>query len=168
MRFKVSFHILSGGLLSEPLSKLGATVTGLDADAQAIDIAKKHAAENHLKNISYIVSSVEDHVKENEGKYDAVVASEILEHVANRENFLKICVQCLKPGGSIFVTTLNRTLLADILGIRVAECMDLVPKGTHTIEKFTEPHEVQRMLEKCNSTNFSEVQMYTNGAISLF
>lgn len=143
-----------GGLLSEPLSKLGATVTGLDAEVQAVEIAKKHALENHVENVSYIVSSIEDHVIENQEKYDAVVASEVLEHVSDRENFIKICVQCLKPGGSIFFTTLNRTLLADILAIRVAECINLVPKGTHQVEKFTEPHELQRILEKhkCQTT----------------
>ncbi|XP_044747410.1 ubiquinone biosynthesis O-methyltransferase [Coccinella septempunctata] len=143
-----------GGLLSEPLSKLGAKVTGLDADTQAVEVAKKHSTESCLENVSYVASSIEDHVVGNKGKYDAVVASEILEHVSNRENFLKMCVECLKPGGSIIITTMNKTLLADILGIRIAECIKLVPRGTHQIEKFTEPHEVQRILEKykCQTT----------------
>lgn len=139
-----------GGILSEPLSRIGLNVTGLDANPDLIDVAKKHAAKNNLF-INYINSSIEEHCSSAIEKYDAIVASEVIEHVTNKETFLTALLKCLKPGGSIFLTTLNQTLLAEICGIYFAEnCLGIVPEGTHEIEKFIEPHKLQRMLEDLN------------------
>ncbi|KAL1513307.1 hypothetical protein ABEB36_002729 [Hypothenemus hampei] len=139
-----------GGILSEPLCRLGANVTGIDANPGIIDVAKKHAEKNHL-NINYLFSSIEDHSKCHFEKYDSIVASEILEHVTEKEKFLSACSACLKPLGSIFITTINNTALASFLSIFVAETvLELVPKGIHQPDKFIEPYRLQRMLEDCN------------------
>lgn len=139
-----------GGILSESLARLGAQVTGIDANSSLIDVAKKHSKDNSLQ-IDYIYTSIEEHSKMNAGKYDAVTASEIIEHVTEKENFISSCSACLKVTGSVFITTLNKTFLANLLGVYLVENMlDLVPKGTHQFEKFIEPHKLQRLLEDYN------------------
>lgn len=135
--------------MSEPLTRLGACVTGLDATPEMIEIAKAHASlDKNLKNLNYTCSSVEDHAAKNENIYDAIVASEILEHVTQKTLFLEGCVRCLKQNGSIFVTTLNKTFLSYVGGVLVAEnVLRLLPKGTHDWNMFIGPPQVQRMLE---------------------
>ncbi|KAH1001473.1 hypothetical protein HUJ04_005490 [Dendroctonus ponderosae] len=136
-----------GGILSEPLARLGAVVTGLDATSNALDVARKHAKDNNLA-INYMCSSVEEFSQNNIGKFDAVVASEVVEHVTEKASFIAACSKCLKPSGSIFITTLNDTFLAHFLGVWMAENMlSLVPRGTHQSEKFVKPHQLQRILE---------------------
>lgn len=136
-----------GGILSEPLARLGSTVTGLDANYNVIETARSHCKQENL-NIKYDVSSIEDHATENVEKYDVIVASEIIEHVTHKDEFIKACIKCLKPSGSIFITTLSKTTIANILAIQLAEYVfNLVPKGTHEIDKFIKPHELQRILE---------------------
>lgn len=145
---------LTGGILSEPLARLGGNVTGLDATNDLIEIAKTH---DTLKTINYICASVEEHASENEAKYDAIVASEILEHVTNPDEFLKACVKCLKPQGSIFVTTVNKTLPSFFGGILMAEyVLRWLPKGTHQWEKFITPPQLQRFLEDGKYNFFSK------------
>lgn len=114
-----------------------------------MEVAKSHASTDPtLKSLTYLCSTVEDHVAENEAKYDAVIASEIVEHVTNKEDFLQACVKCLKPKGSIFVTTLNKTLPSYVGGIVLAEYVfGLLPKGTHQWDKFITPPHLQRILE---------------------
>lgn len=124
-------------------------MTGIDANLNTIRLAKSHSELNNLK-INYIASSIEEHASDHAEKYDAVVASEILEHVSKKEHFLEACVNCLKPKGSIFITTINKTSLANFLGIIMSEnVLNLLPKGTHQFEKFIEPVKLQRMLEDC-------------------
>lgn len=144
-------QLILGGILSEPLARLGANVTGLDATNELIEIAKAHATSDaNLKSLKYICSSIEEHAAQNEGKYDALVASEIVEHVSNQGEFLKACVKCLKPKGSIFVTTVNKTLPSYMGGIVIAEyVLRWLPKGTHQWEKFITPPQLQRFLEDC-------------------
>ncbi|CAG9768713.1 unnamed protein product [Ceutorhynchus assimilis] len=139
-----------GGILSEPLARLGAQVTGIDANPNIIEVAKKHAESNHLA-INYLYTSIEDFCKDNQEKYHAIAASEILEHVTEKEAFIRACVTCLKPSGSIFITTLNKTMFTNILGIYVAEnVLKLVPRGTHQFEKCIKTHHLQRLLEDNN------------------
>ncbi|XP_066255350.1 ubiquinone biosynthesis O-methyltransferase, mitochondrial [Euwallacea similis] len=139
-----------GGILSEPLSRIGAQVTGIDANSRIIDVAKEHAKEGGL-NVNYLYTSIEEHSKDNISKYDVIAASEIIEHVTEKEKFISACSDCLKPSGSIFITTINKTLLANFVSIFVVEdVIRLVPKGTHQIEKFIQPHTLQRILEDCN------------------
>ncbi|KAL6437970.1 hypothetical protein ACFW04_004339 [Cataglyphis niger] len=99
-----------GGILTESLARIGAHVTGLDASAELINLAKEHIKLDPtiLERVNYIHTSIEEFSPKNERLYD-VVTSEIIEHVENPEIFLKECVRVLKPGGSIFVTTINKT-----------------------------------------------------------
>lgn len=129
------------------MARLGCKVTGLDANPSIIDQAKLHAKQQ-LLDIDYVASSIEEHVKENGDKYDAVVASEIIEHVTNKDEFLNACLDCLKPKGSIFITTISKTALANFTGVFLAEkVFKLLPEGTHEFNKFIEPHKLQRLLE---------------------
>ena len=131
-----------GGLVCEPLVRLGAKVTGLDADKQAITAAKNHANDMGLK-IKYKCEAIEDHQKQ----YDVVLALEILEHVNQPQEFVKNCVSCLKPGGIFIASTLNRTAKSFALGIIAAEyIMGYVPRGTHEWKKFIKPSELAKWM----------------------
>lgn len=134
-----------GGLVTEPMARLGGTVTGIDADAQAIAVAKEHAAQADLK-ISYRVGTAETLKQES---YDVVLALEILEHVSDPQVFVQTCAHLSKPGGLIIFSTLNKTLKSKILGIYAAEyLLGWVPKGTHSWNKFIPPATLGRMMRK--------------------
>lgn len=144
-----------GGILTEPLARIGANVTGIDACQNVIDVASSHAQQDPSvsKSITYICRTVEEHAKEHKDFYDAVVATEVLEHVNHKDLFLEACVSTLKPGGSIFITTLNRTLALWAFGIVLAEyILRIIPQGTHELEKCIKPHETQALLEKYGCT----------------
>ncbi|XP_011158617.2 ubiquinone biosynthesis O-methyltransferase, mitochondrial isoform X1 [Solenopsis invicta] len=139
-----------GGILAERLARIGARVTGIDASVELINVAKEHAKldPDVLERLNYIHTTIEDFSQKEGQLYDAVVASEILEHVKNPQLFLKKCVKILKPGGSIFITTQNRTLASWLVVIVAAEYIfGRIPVGTHEWNKFIAPHEVQRILD---------------------
>ncbi|NWV22511.1 COQ3 protein, partial [Origma solitaria] len=139
-----------GGLLSEPLGRLGASVTGIDPVEDNIRTADRHKSFDPVldKRIQYKSSSLEEIVEESMETFDVIVASEVVEHVADLEMFIKCCSQVLKPEGSLFITTINKTQLSYVLGIVVAEkIMGIVPEGTHEWEKFVPPEELERILE---------------------
>ncbi|KAM4694885.1 ubiquinone biosynthesis O-methyltransferase, mitochondrial [Discoglossus pictus] len=139
-----------GGLLSEPLGRLGATVTGIDPLEDNIGTAELHKSFDPAldKMVQYKACSLEELVEEATGTFDAVVASEVLEHVIDLESFIQSCYLVLKPGGSLFLTTINKTKLSYALGIVVAEkILSIVPEGTHDWEKFIPPEELERLLE---------------------
>ncbi|KAJ7405201.1 hypothetical protein BTVI_69634 [Pitangus sulphuratus] len=139
-----------GGLLSEPLARLGASVTGIDPLEDNIRAADRHKSFDPVlaKRIQYKSSSLEEIVEESMETFDVIVASEVVEHVADLETFIKCCSQVLKPEGSLFITTINRTQLSYVLGIVVAEkIMGIVPEGTHEWEKFVPPEELEHLLE---------------------
>lgn len=147
-RFLLWFHDFVGGYLSEPLARLGGEVVGIDASNNLVTIAREHASKDKtLNNLTYMVSSIEDFSSKNTETFDAVVASEVIEHVNDQNRFVNECVKCLKPEGSIFLTTLNKTFLSRLFAICVAETMGILPVGTHEYDKFVEPHILQRMLE---------------------
>ncbi|KAB0803711.1 hypothetical protein PPYR_00681 [Photinus pyralis] len=98
-----------GGILAEALMRSGGTVTGIDPAEELLEVAKHH---NVSRNINYYPVTVEEFSKENKNKFDAVVSSEVIEHICELEVFLEKCIRCLKPGGSLFITTVNQTLLA--------------------------------------------------------
>ncbi|KAM9267660.1 LOW QUALITY PROTEIN: ubiquinone biosynthesis O-methyltransferase, mitochondrial [Cariama cristata] len=138
-----------GGLLSEPLGRLGASVTGIDPLEDNIRTADQHKSFDPVlaKRIQYKSSSLEEIVEESMETFDVIVASEVVEHVADLEMFIKCCSRVLKPEGSLFITTI-KTQLSYILGIVVAEkIMGIVPEGTHEWEKFVPPEELERLLE---------------------
>lgn len=139
-----------GGLLTEPLGRLGASVTGIDPVAENIRVAQHHKSFDPVldERIEYEACSLEETVDERAESFDVVVASEVVEHVANLEVFLQCCCQVLKPGGSLFVTTINRTQLSYALGIVFSEQIaGFVPKGTHRWEKFVSPEKLESILE---------------------
>ena len=127
-----------GGILSEPMARLGASVTGLDASSPNIDVAKKHAAQMNLK-INYICQTLEE-VYASGQRFEVVLAMEVLEHVADKSVFLEALAAILKPGGSLFVSTFNKTFRAFGLAIIGAEyLLNLLPRGTHEWQKFSRP-----------------------------
>lgn len=136
-----------GGLVCEPLCRLGANVTGIDADSQAIGVAKGHANEQSL-DITY-KSTTSEAVSTQKKKYDVVCALEIIEHVEDPAFFLQTCIECLKPDGLLIISTLNRTPQSFLMGIIAAEhILRWVPKGTHHWKQFIKPSEIRRMLQK--------------------
>ena len=137
-----------GGLLSEPMCRLGADVTGIDASEKNISIAKIHAKKNDL-NIKYICSSPEK--LKNDIKYDVILNMEIIEHVDDVEFFLKSCSNLLKKNGIMFVATLNKTFKSYIFAIVGAEyILRWLPIGTHEWEKFVKPEDLIQILKKNN------------------
>ncbi|XP_046614897.1 ubiquinone biosynthesis O-methyltransferase, mitochondrial [Neodiprion virginianus] len=139
-----------GGILSEPLARIGADVTGIDASSELIKTATEHATLdiNLSERLQYISTSIEEHSQSNYEKYDAVVSSEVLEHVADKELFLKCCTAAMRPGGSLFLTTINKSMASLFGAIIAAEyILRLVPQGTHDWNKFVSPNEVRRILE---------------------
>lgn len=138
-----------GGLITEPLARMGADITGLDAGEETIGAAKAHAQQGEL-DINYQVSTAEEYAAGGQ-QYDVVLALEIIEHVADVELFLKSCCRLLKPGGLLIVSTLNRTIKSFALGIVAAEyVLRWVPKGTHQWKKFLRPSEVANCLRICD------------------
>lgn len=134
-----------GGLLSEPMRRLGAAVTGIDAAADNIAIAALHAERQGLA-IDYRQSTAEA-LASTGARFDIVLALEIVEHVADAELFLRSCSRLMKPGGLLFLSTLNRTAKAWALAIAGAEyVLGSLPRGTHDWRKFLKPSEVARGL----------------------
>lgn len=138
-----------GGLLTEPLFKLGINMTGIDAGEKNIEAAKIHAEKSGL-NIDYRHIDVEE-LASSEEKFDAVLAMEIIEHVADVELFIKAVSQCLKPGGLLFVATLNRTAKSYLKAIIGAEyVLRWLPRGTHDWKSFLKPSEVYKIASQHN------------------
>ncbi|KAM7382477.1 hypothetical protein PAMP_002204 [Pampus punctatissimus] len=158
-----------GGLLTEPLGRLGADVLGIDPVENSIGTAQLHASYDPdlHERVCYQVCTLEELSAEEEGgeeeekgagQFDAVVASEVVEHLADLETFAFCCSHVLKPGGSLFITTINKTNLSYALGIVVAEqLLRIVPSGTHDWEKFISPVELERLLES-NGFSVQSVQ----------
>ncbi len=135
-----------GGLLSEPMSKMGANVTGIDASDKNIKIAKLHSKKNKLK-INYLCSSPEK--LKTTKKFDVILNMEIIEHVEDIDFFLKSCSKLLKKNGLMFVATINKTLKSYIFAIVGAEyILRWLPIGTHEWEKFVKPEDLKKILMK--------------------
>ena len=137
-----------GGLLSEPMCRLGADVTGIDASMKNIKISKLHAKKDRLK-INYICSSPEK-LKISK-KFDVILNMEIVEHVEDISFFLKSCSKLLNKNGLMFVATINKTLKSYVFAIVGAEyVLRWLPIGTHDWEKFVKPEELKEILSKNN------------------
>lgn len=135
-----------GGILCEPLSRLGAIVTGIDASPKSIEIARIHAQKMELE-IRYMQINVEDLAKSKE-TFDAVISLEVLEHTLNPKLFLKICSDLLSENGVFILSTINRTPKSYMGAIIMAEyVLGWTPKGTHDWHHFVKPSELVRMLE---------------------
>ncbi|XP_061193340.1 ubiquinone biosynthesis O-methyltransferase, mitochondrial-like [Saccostrea echinata] len=153
-----------GGILSEALARLGANVIGVDMVEDNIKVAQAHLEDDPAicGTVKYIQATVEDLVGTNEEAFDAVVASEVVEHVSNIDTFLTSCCKIIKPGGSIFLTTINKTAISYMAGVLAAEyLLRLVPIGTHDWEKFISPEDLQFLLDKSGfSTTLIHGMMY--------
>lgn len=141
-----------GGLVTEPLTRLGGRVTGLDASTDVIGAARAHAAQSGL-SIDYRAMSAEALAEAGE-TFDVVLALEIVEHVADVEAFLTALRQLTKPGGGLIVSTLNRTAKSFALGIVAAEyLLGWVERGTHDWRKFLRPDEFAEALDHAGFTH---------------
>ena len=140
-----------GGLISEPMYRLGAKVTGMDASERNIAVAKLHARKNGL-NIDYIKSSPEKSSLKK--KFDVILNLEIIEHVDNVDLFLESSSKLLKENGIMFIATINRTFESYIKAIVGAEyILRWLPIGTHEWNKFLRPNEIHERLKKLNFEN---------------
>lgn len=136
-----------GGLLSEPLTRMGATMIGVDATERSVHIASAHATAQEL-DIDYRFTTAEALVAEGE-QFDAVMNMEVIEHVADVEAFLGASSALVKPGGLMFMATLNRTAKSYALAIVGAEyVMRWLPRGTHEWKKFLKPSEIATYLRQ--------------------
>jgi 2-polyprenyl-6-hydroxyphenyl methylase/3-demethylubiquinone-9 3-methyltransferase len=137
-----------GGLISEPMSRLGAGVTGIDASDKNIQVAKLHAKKNNL-NINYLNTVPENLDLQN--KFDIILNLEVVEHVENLDLYLSSCFSLLKPKGIMFTATINRTLTSYVKAIVGAEyILRWLPIGTHDWNKFIKPEELEKKLTDLN------------------
>lgn len=133
-----------GGLLSEAMARAGADVTGIDLGAATVEVAELHALASGL-NVRYLRESAEQHALTHAGAYDVVTCMEMLEHVPEPQSVLRAMRTLVKPGGDVFVSTINRNLKAYLLAIVAAEyLLGLLERGTHTYERFIRPAELAR------------------------
>jgi len=137
-----------GGLISEPLARLGGEVTGIDASEKNIKVAKLHSKKNNL-DINYFNKSPEQ--LNNSEKFDIVLNLEVVEHVENVDLYIKSCSNLLKKNGIMFTATLNRTIVSYIKAIVGAEyILRWLPIGTHDWNKFIKPEELEKKLSLAN------------------
>jgi len=133
-----------GGLVSEALAFAGAKVTGIDMAVPALRVARVHAKKSGFE-IEYIESTAEDFAETHEEQFAVVTCMELVEHVPDPASIIKACAELTKPGGHLFFSTVNRTWLARLLVIWVAEyVLGIVSKGTHTYARFIRPEEMER------------------------
>jgi 2-polyprenyl-6-hydroxyphenyl methylase/3-demethylubiquinone-9 3-methyltransferase len=137
-----------GGLISEPMSRLGAKVTGIDASEKNIKVAKLHSKKSGLQ-INYLNTSPENFSEKN--KFDIILNLEIVEHVENVSLYIKSCNKLLRQGGLMFTATLNRSFTSYVKAIIGAEyILRWLPIGTHDWNKFLKPEELENLLSQEN------------------
>jgi 2-polyprenyl-6-hydroxyphenyl methylase / 3-demethylubiquinone-9 3-methyltransferase len=135
-----------GGILSEPMARLGAEVVGIDPSATNVEVARLHAVQSDLA-IDYRITTAEA-LGETGEKFDVVLAMEVVEHVADVDAFVAAAAALIKPGGLIFVATINRTPKAFALAIVGAEyVLRWLPRGTHDYSRLVRPSELEAALE---------------------
>ncbi len=133
-----------GGLLSEAMARRGANVTGIDLAPLTVEVAELHALSSSLE-IEYLRQSAETHALERPDTYDVVTCMEMLEHVPDPGSVLRALSTLVKPDGLVFLSTLNRNLKSYLLSVVGAEyVLNLLPRGTHTYERFIKPSELAR------------------------
>ena len=131
-----------GGILSESMANLGADVTGIDMGEKVINIAKLHALQTKLA-IDYQCTSLEAFTSKHKPIFDVITCMEMLEHVPEPSAVVSLCAKLLKPGGTLFMSTINRNIKAYLFAVIGAEyILKLLPRGTHDYEKFIKPSEL--------------------------
>jgi 2-polyprenyl-6-hydroxyphenyl methylase/3-demethylubiquinone-9 3-methyltransferase len=134
-----------GGILSESMARLGATVTGIDIIPKSLQVARQHSFSQHL-NIEYLEYTAEE-LARLELQFDVVLNMEVVEHVIELPSFMNSCAQLLTPGGITFIATINRNPLSWIIAILGAEyILGWLPRGTHRWSKFVKPEELTTLL----------------------
>ena len=142
-----------GGLVSEGLSKIGATVTGIDFIKENIKVAKMHAKKNNLE-IDFFVKDFEK--EKITSKYDVIIILEVLEHLNNWEEFIKKIKLSLNKNGTLIISTINRNLVSKFLTLDIGEnLLKLIPLNTHTFYKFIKPEELEQVL---SSNSFENIK----------
>lgn len=137
-----------GGLLSEPMARMGAEVTGIDATEKNIKTASAHILNSDIK-IDYRHTAAEDLVKTHAGKFDVVLNMEVIEHVNEPQEFLRTAMKLLSPNGIMFIATINRTAKARALALFAAEnILKWLPPGTHDYDKLVKPEEILPILRE--------------------
>ena len=150
-----------GGLLCEPMARLGADVVGVDPSETNIEVARLHAAESRV-TIDYRASTAEELADAGE-KFDVILNMEVVEHVADVGLFVARCAEMVKPGGIMFVATINRTMKAWGLAIVGAEyVLRWLPKGTHQYEKLVRPEELEKPIEASGMTVTDRTGVFFN------
>ncbi|VEJ55964.1 bifunctional 2-polyprenyl-6-hydroxyphenol methylase/3-demethylubiquinol 3-O-methyltransferase UbiG [Pragia fontium] len=145
-----------GGILSESMAREGALVTGLDMGSEPLQVARLHALESALP-VEYVQQTVEAHATEHAEQYDIVTCMEMLEHVPDPASVVQACALLVKPGGHVFFSTINRNTKAWLMLVVGAEyVMNMVPKGTHDVNKFIRPSE---LISWIDSTTLRERHM---------
>ena len=144
-----------GGILAESMARLGAKVTGIDMSTAPLEVARQHSKQSGLK-IDYQLTTIENFLhqyqqQETPELFDVITCMEMLEHVPNPCSIIQSCANLLKPNGTLFFSTINRTLKAGALVIFGAEyLLKLLPKGTHDYQKFIKPAELLHWCDQAN------------------
>ncbi len=150
-----------GGLLSEPVARMGAEVVGADPSERNIGIASTHARESGVA-VDYRAVSAETLAEAGE-TFDVILNMEVVEHVADVEFFLSTCAKMVRPGGLMFIATINRTMKAMALAIVGAEyVLRWLPKGTHQYEKLVRPEEIENPLSAAGMQVFARTGVFFN------
>jgi 2-polyprenyl-6-hydroxyphenyl methylase/3-demethylubiquinone-9 3-methyltransferase len=138
-----------GGILSESMARTGAMVTAIDMGAAPLSVAKLHALESGV-SIDYRQITVEQLAQQHAGEFDAVTCMEMLEHVPDPASVICACTQLVKPGGAVFLSTINRNPKSYLFAVVGAEyVLNLLPKGTHDYNKFIKPSELDSAARQC-------------------
>ncbi|HLD63515.1 MAG TPA: bifunctional 2-polyprenyl-6-hydroxyphenol methylase/3-demethylubiquinol 3-O-methyltransferase UbiG [Candidatus Peribacteraceae bacterium] len=154
-----------GGILSEGMAGLGATVTGIDLGDKPLQVAKLHLLESG-KQVEYLKIAAEEFAAERPASYDIVTCMEMLEHVPNPQSAINACAKLAKPGGWVFFSTLNRNLKSYVFAVIGAEyVLHLLPRGTHDYAKFIKPSE---LAQSCRNAglNLSDLTGMTYNPLS--
>ena len=137
-----------GGILSESMTHLGATVTGIDLGEKALKVAQLHSLESNI-NIDYQLIAVEQLAQQQPSSYDVVTCLEMLEHVPNPASVVQACANLVKPGGHVFFSSINRNPKAYLFAVIGAEyLLNMLPRGTHDYAKFIKPNELASWSRK--------------------
>jgi 2-polyprenyl-6-hydroxyphenyl methylase/3-demethylubiquinone-9 3-methyltransferase len=157
-----------GGLLCEPMVRMGATVTGVDALEKTLKTAKTHAEQVGV-DVNYIHGTVEQLIESGETPFDAVLNMEVIEHVVSPADFIKDCAQMVRPGGLMICSTINRSFKAFAFAIVGAEyILRWLPRGTHQFEKLVKPAELQRYLKDAGLNPDPSIGMNLNPLTSVW